>query len=217
MDGSAHKEEEITYGKVLCNPKYRKEMFIGNLLSFFQQTTGINAIMFYSTAIFVAAGASSISAPLTVVVGAVNMLATLLGMPFVDKYGRRPLLIVGYIGMFISEVLIGVLAIVGVAMYVQIAFIFVFIIFFELSVGPLMWLYAAEIMTDKGMGVASMVNWTVVIIVSAVSYFMFNTLKIGPTLLMYGGLTFIGLWFVVIWVFETKGLSNDEIAKKLRE
>jgi len=172
--------------------------------------------MFYSTALFVTAGAGSIAAELTVVVGAINMGSTLLGMPFVDKYGRRILLIVGYIGMFVAEVLVGILALLGQAMYIQIAFIFVFIIFFELSVGPLMWLYAGEIMNDKGMGVASMVNWTVVIIVSAVSYFMFNTLKIGPTLLMYGAFSFFGLIFVLIWVFETKGLTKEEIQAKLR-
>ena len=172
--------------------------------------------MFYSSALFTTAGAGSIAAELTVVVGAINMGSTLLGMPFVDKYGRRILLIIGYIGMFASEVLTGILALTDVAMYAQIALIFVFIIFFELSVGPLMWLYAGEIMTDKGMGVASMVNWTVVIIVSAVSYFMFNVLKIGPTLLMYGAFSFMGLIFVIGWVFETKGMTKEEINMKLR-
>jgi MFS family permease len=211
-DGQGSKDSgEPTYGQLFCEKRYRKEMFIGNTLSFFQQTTGINAIIFYSTAMFVEAGQASLAPFLTVVVGAVNMAATLGGIPFVDKYGRRPLLLIGYVGMVFSEILVGIFALVVPNLAAQTIFVLLFVIFFEISVGPILWSYCADIMNDKGLASASSVNWIIVVIVSAISAFMFDSLGIGPTLFMYAGLSTCGLIFVYFFVFETKGKTKAEI------
>jgi SP family xylose:H+ symportor-like MFS transporter len=171
--------------------------------------------MFYSTAMFVAAGLGSLAPIMTLVVGFVNMAATLAGMPFVDKAGRRPLLIIGYIGMFISEIVVAAFAWFDLSVYVSVVFVMLFIVFFELSVGPIFWSYAADIMNDKGMSIASFINWLIVMIVTAISYYMFNDLGIAPTLFMYGVFSFLGLIFVYFFVFETKGKSKDEIREIL--
>ncbi len=129
-DGQGKDSGEPTYGQLLCKKKYRKEMFIGNTLSFFQQATGINAIVFYSTVMFVKAGQASIAPFLTVLFGAVNMAATLGGIPFVDKYGRRPLLLIGFVGMVFSEILVGIFSLVARNLAAQTIFVLLFGIFF---------------------------------------------------------------------------------------
>jgi SP family xylose:H+ symportor-like MFS transporter len=171
--------------------------------------------MFYSTAMFVAGGLGSLAPYMTVAVGFVNMASSLAGMPFVDKFGRRPLLIIGYVGMFVSEIAVAFFALFDLNMYLQVVFVLLYIVFFEFSIGPIFWSYAAAIMNDKGMSVASFLNWMIVLIVTAISYFMFNDLGIAPTLFMYGGLSFLGLLFVFFFVFETKGKSKDEIRQIL--
>jgi SP family facilitated glucose transporter-like MFS transporter 1 len=148
-------------------------MFIGCTLSASQQLTGINAIMFYSTAMFVQAGLGSLAPVMTVAVGFVNMVSCLIGLPFVDKHGRRPLLLIGYVGMFISEACVAFFSLYDLNTYVQTVFVLFYMMFFEISIGPIFWSYAADIMNDKGMSMASFVNWTIVLIVTAISYWMF--------------------------------------------
>jgi SP family xylose:H+ symportor-like MFS transporter len=171
--------------------------------------------MFYSTAMFVAAGLASAAPYLTVLVGFVNVISTLGGMPFVDKFGRRPLLLIGYVGMFVSEILVGIFAIEELNVWAQTIFVLLYIFFFEISIGPILWSYDADIMNDKGMSIAAFLNWMITLVVTSISYFMFTDLGIAPTLFMYGGLSGISLIFIYFFVFETKNKSKDEIRRIL--
>jgi MFS family permease len=155
---------------------------------------------------FVAAGLGSLAPYMTIAVGFVNLVSSLAGMPYVDKSGRRPLLLIGFAGMFVSEFAVAFFALYALNVYVQVVFVLIFIVFFEISVGPIFWSYAADIMNDKGMSIASLVNFIILLIITSISYFMFTDLGIAPTLFMYGGFSFLGLLFVYFFVFETKGL-----------
>ena len=94
-------------------PAWRKPLFIALGLAIFQQITGINAIIYYADDIFARAGFATPEAQTmatTWAIGAVNVLATFIAIAFIDKLGRRPLLLAGLIGMGAS------LAVVGIAM-----------------------------------------------------------------------------------------------------
>ncbi len=138
----------------LFKPGLRTALIIGIILSIFSQVTGINAIMYYAPEIFKSTGDGSGSALLqTILVGVVNLLFTLVAIKYVDKAGRKGLLLAGSAGMAIC------LAIVGFAFYfdavkgylVLIA-ILAYIACFALSFGPLTFVVIAEIFPNRDRG-----------------------------------------------------------------
>ena len=98
-----------SWGEVFA-PAWRRPLMIGLGLAVFQQITGINAIIYYSDKIFAAAGFASAQAQTqatTWAIGAVNVAATLIAIAFIDRLGRRPLLLAGLVGMFVSLTAVG--------------------------------------------------------------------------------------------------------------
>lgn len=127
---------------------------VGIALALFQQLTGINAVIFYSNDIFTKGqtGYNSEKAAKigTMLVGVINWGSALIAIPLLTRFGRKTLLIFGQIGMGISLLILGILAIKEVNLGIKV-FTLLFVAFFELSIGPILWLYAAEIMTETGM------------------------------------------------------------------
>ena len=153
-------------------PGLRKALIIGVILAIFSQVTGINAIMYYAPEIFKSTGDGSESALLqTVLVGAVNVLFTLVAIKYVDKVGRRPLLLAGSIGMAICLATIGGAFFYGMLQgnLVLIA-ILVYIAFFAVSLGPLTFVVIAEIFPNRTRGRAMSISlfslWAAVFLVS---------------------------------------------------
>jgi MFS family permease len=162
----------------------------------------------------------------TVGVGIVNSLATILGMQFLDKWGRKPLLYTGLIGTAVC------LGTVGLAFFFEsslpaslrqmmlVGGIYTYIIFFAISLGPLGWLLISEVYPLKIRGFASSMgsfnHWFFDLMV-AISFPLMRATSLGKN----GGIFFIymlvvllGLFFAKFVVFETKGLSLEDIEKK---
>jgi MFS transporter, SP family, arabinose:H+ symporter len=148
----------------LFNRKYAFPIFLAVTIGMFNQLSGINALLYYSNSIFASAGFSSNSAALqTVGVGLVNLLATFLGMSLIDKLGRKTLMLIGSVGM--------VIALSGVAWVFSsnthqslLVWLFMlFIIFFAISQGSVIWVYIAEVfpsrVRSKGQSVGSSSHW----------------------------------------------------------
>jgi MFS transporter, SP family, arabinose:H+ symporter len=148
----------------LFNRKYTFPIFLAVTIGMFNQLSGINALLYYSNSIFASAGFSSNSAALqTVGVGLVNLLATFLGMSLIDKLGRKTLMLIGSVGM--------VIALSGVAWVFSsnahqsmLVWLFMlFIIFFAISQGSVIWVYIAEVfpsrVRSKGQSVGSSSHW----------------------------------------------------------
>ena len=96
--------QQATWGEVF-GKSMRKPLMVGVGLAVFQQITGINAIIYYADKIFDAAGFTTIAgqtAATTWAIGGVNVLATLIAVAFVDRLGRKPLLLAGLVGMGVS-------------------------------------------------------------------------------------------------------------------
>ncbi|AKD02274.1 D-xylose transporter XylE [Pontibacter korlensis] len=188
---------------------------IGILLSVFQQFVGINVALYYAPRIFESMGAGKDASMLqTVVMGIVNVIFTVVAILTVDKWGRKPLLMVGSIGMAI-----GMFAIAGLSYYEVIGistlvFIIIYTASFMMSWGPICWVLISEIFPNKIRGkavaVAVAAQW-------AANYFISSTY---PSMMEFSGAFTYGFYgvmsalsFLFVWkmVPETKGKSLEEM------
>jgi sugar porter (SP) family MFS transporter len=204
-----------TFGELFCKKKYAKMNRLGIMINTLQQWSGVNAIMFYSTVIFESqTGSVFIARVFTLIVGVVNMLATLAVIPFIDKTGRKPLCLVGEVGMSGCLICMGLFSgFIDGGIIATLAFTLLFLCFFEMSLGPVTWIYCGEILNEKGVSVAVATNWIHTFLVVLI----FPPLQgaIGITAVFFIYAAFCGLGFIYIFfdMVETKGKTKDEIAK----
>ena len=211
-------EKLFSYG-FLC-------IFIGIMLSVFQQTVGINAVLYYAPRIF---GDMGMDNPMvqTVIMGVVNILFTLVAVFTVEKWGRKPLLISGSIGMAIGA--FGVALTFGKAglEIVTMVSIMVYSASFMMSWGPICWVLIAEIFPNtirgKAVAIAVAFQWIFNWIVSSSFVPMFN-MRLGDdanfghwfTYGLYGTICVIAAVFVWRLVPETKGKTLEDMSKMWR-
>ena len=206
-------EDNISYGKVCCDPRYSRATFVGCSIAIFQQLTGINVIMFYSNTVFALAHSSLKASTITGIVGVVNFLATFGGMALLGYVGRKPLLLYTTAALAIINGVVGY-ALFNSAGTLMISGVLVFIIIFELGPGPITWLYMAEIMQDKGSSVATVMNWGINLLIS---YFVPVIIKkigddnVGYIFYFMGAASVVGTLFIGIFMKETKGKSVAQI------
>ena len=216
--------------------EWRRPLMIGVGLAVFQQITGINAIIYYADQIFATAGFISQSSQTTVTtwaVGGVNVLATLIAIAYIDRLGRRKLLLAGLIGMGGSLAVVGTAfqfiakSAVGVAStgpsgagpsgagIVTLFALVAFIICFAFSMGPVTWTVINEIfpghIRGRAVAVATAVNWGSAFLVSQFFLSLIGGIGISWTFGLFA--LFCGVAW--IWIFyrvpETKGQSLEQI------
>jgi MFS transporter, SP family, xylose:H+ symportor len=141
--------------RLLLAPGMRRALTVGIGLSIFQQITGINAILYYAPEIFKSFGSDANASLLeTSILGLTNLIFTIVSIALVDKIGRKPLLIIGSLGMLVS------LAVVGYAAYNHftglwlLVFLMLFMGSFSISWGPIVWVLLAEIFPNRVRGLA---------------------------------------------------------------
>lgn len=208
-------ERLFTYGVMV--------IFIGIMLSVFQQAVGINAVLYYAPRIF---GDMGMTDPMvnTVVMGVVNILFTLVAIFTVEKWGRRPLLITGCIGMAVGA--FGVALTFGNASMSMVCMvsIMVYSASFMMSWGPICWVLIAEIFPNtirgKAVAIAVAFQWIFNWIVSSTFVPMFNMKTAGDpdfghwfTYGLYGVICVVAAFFVWKLVPETKGKTLEDMTK----
>ncbi len=197
----------LSYGKIV--------IIIGILLSVFQQFVGINVALYYAPRIFESMGAAKDASMLqTIVMGLVNVVFTVVAILTVDKWGRKPLLITGSVGMAIGMVAIGMLSFFEVIGISTLVFIIVYTASFMMSWGPICWVLIGEIFPNKIRGkaiaIAVAAQW-------AANYFISSTYPAmmefsgGATYMFYGIMSILSAVFVWKMVPETKGKSLEEM------
>lgn len=213
-------EKAGTY-KQLLTPQIKPVLWIGVLLAVFSQVTGINSIMYYAPVIFKSMGAATDSALIqTITIGGVNFLFTLVAIKWIDKWGRRKLLIGGAAGMLISLLVITVAFYFNkLEGYLILFFILTYIASFAASIGPVSWVVISEIfpnrLRSKAMSVAIVALWLACFLVSLTFPVMLNRLGGAASFLVFGVLCFLMLLYVIFKVPETKGKSLEELEKIL--
>lgn len=211
-EGSLHKER-------FFSKRYRFPIILAFLFAGFNQFSGINAIIYYAPRILENAGLESGSALLsTAGVGLINFLFTLLALSFIDRFGRRFLMLIGSIGLILT------LATVSFAFYFKIggtvvaASLFVYIAFFAFSQGAVIWVFLSEIFPNevraRGQALGSFTHW----ILAAIVAFLVPSaerLGFGPTFLFFTAMMVLQLLFVLKIMPETKGVSLEDLEKML--
>ena len=139
-------EHVLTYGWLV--------LFIGVMLSVFQQTVGINAVLYFAPRIFESVGAGD-SMMQTVIMGIVNITFTLVAIFTVEKLGRRPLLIWGSIGMAVGALTFALANAINLPGMVQVMSIMLYSACFMFSWGPICWVLIAEIFPNTIRGASS--------------------------------------------------------------
>ncbi len=194
---------------------------IGVLLSIFQQAVGINVVLYYAPRIFERMGASGDAAMVqTVVMGVVNILFTAVAIFTVDRWGRKPLLIVGSFGMMIGMIALASLSFmdqIGVAALISIV---LYTASFMMSWGPICWVLISEIFPNtirgKAVAIAVAAQWIANYTVSS-TFISLSAWSIGGTYLIYAAFSLASIFFVWKFVPETKGKTLEDMTRLWKE
>jgi SP family xylose:H+ symportor-like MFS transporter len=197
-------------------------IIIGVTLSVFQQFVGINVVLYYATDIFRGMGLSTNASLFqTIIVGAVNLTFTVVAILAVDKFGRRPLQIIGALVMAVSMISLGTNFWLGGTGTVAIASMLVYTAGFAVSWGPVTWVLLSEIFPNqirgKAMAVAVAAQWIANYLVSWTfpildkNPYLVDHFKHGFAYWIYGGMSILAALFMWRVVPETKGHSLEEI------
>ncbi len=209
----------------LFKPGMRVVLVIGVVLAVLQQVTGINVFLYFGSDIFEKLGGESIDAALLqqVVVGAVNLLFTVIAIQTVDKLGRKPLMLFGSAGMGIALFAMGMAGLQQSTGLWMLVFVLIYIASFALSVGPVTWVILSEIFPNKirgrAMGIATICLWMANSIVSQTfpmmdeNEFLIEKFHHGFPFFIYGIMCVALVVFVKCLVPETKGKTLEEIEK----
>lgn len=195
-------------------------LVIGTVLGIFQQITGINVVMYYAPAIFKSAGFGNSSALLqTAMMGMVNLTFAVISMFFVDRVGRKPLMIIGSIGMSIAMFLMALTFITGHARgYFLLFCIMGYLAAFGFSLGPVVWVLIAELFPNRvrsyAVAVATGVLWAADFAVSLTFPYLLKSFR-GYSFLIYGAMCVLCLLFVIKYLRETKGRTLEQIEVEL--
>ncbi|XP_031775327.1 facilitated trehalose transporter Tret1 isoform X2 [Apis florea] len=208
----------------LFRKNHIKPVFISLGLMFFQQFSGINAVIFYTVQIFKDAGSTIDENLSTIIVGLVNFISTFVAAMIIDRLGRKMLLYISSILMCITLFTFGTFFYVKELMdvtafgWVPLMSLIVYVIGFSFGFGPIPWLMMGEILPVKIRGTAASVatafNWSCTFVVTKTYEDLVS--HIGPygTFWLFGTLVAIAFIFVIICVPETRGRSLEEIERR---
>jgi SP family sugar:H+ symporter-like MFS transporter len=202
-------------------------LWAGIGLAAFQQLVGINVVFYYGEVVWHAAGFSESNALLiNVIIGAVNIGSTLLAMSLIDKIGRKPLLLIGSVGMAIflgtlavifgqSAVLNGVLNLTPTNGKIALVAANAYVFFFGISWGPVMWVMLGEMFQNKFRGaalaVSGFVQWITNFAITMSFPIFLGSFGLGPSYAIYAVFAVISVFFVLKLVHETKGKTLEQM------
>jgi len=201
----------------LFSGQYKTPVILAVLFAFFNQVSGINAIIYYAPRIFEMAGLGAHSSLLsTVGIGLINFIFTLLGINIIDKVGRRTLMLVGSFGLVASLFLVAFTFYSGHLNGFAIpVYMMMFIAFFAFSQGAVIWVFISEIFPNqvraKGQTLGSSTHWVMAAIIAFCFPYLAESLGGAVTFSFFGVMMVCQLIFVWRFMPETKGRSLEQI------
>ncbi|MGI6322882.1 MAG: D-xylose transporter XylE [Bacteroidales bacterium] len=198
-------------------------IFIGIMLSVFQQFVGINVVLYYAGNIFRNMGASTNASLLqTIFVGTVNLTFTVVAILTVDKFGRKPLMIIGALGMAVSMIGLGFSFSTHNEGVFALILMLTYVAFFAMSWGPVTWVLLSEIFPNSirgAMSIAVSAQWLANWLVSTTFPILNDNQRLtelfnhGFSYWIYGIMGILAALFVWKFVPETKGKTLEDIEK----
>jgi SP family arabinose:H+ symporter-like MFS transporter len=187
------------------------------LMAFFNQASGINAIIYYAPRIFEMAGLGKSTALLSSAgIGIINLMFTMIGLSLIDRYGRKTLMYLGSGGYLLS------LGLITRAFYTDsyegiTLFVFLFIASHAISQGTVIWVFISEIFPNKvraaGQSMGAFTHWIFAAILANVFPIIAGQLGGGPIFLFFAVMMFLQLLFVRFMMPETKGVALEDIGR----
>lgn len=217
---AAVRSEHATTHEPVFKWKYRFPLFLAITIGAFNQLAGINAILYYMHGIFAAAGFSQLSGDLqAIVIGAANLLFTLVGMSLIDQFGRKSLLLVGACG---TSLCLGGVAWIFDSNGHQSALLpllLIYVAFFALSQGAVIWVYISEVFPNsvrsKGQGVGSASHWIANTVISLAFPVLAHDFGQGTPFVFFALATVVQFIVVAFFYPETKGQTLEQLQNQL--
>jgi sugar porter (SP) family MFS transporter len=211
--------EQQQAGEALFTRTHLFPIFLAVSIAMFNQLSGINAILYYLNDIFAHAGFSKLSGSLqAVAVGATNLLFTVIAMAVIDKLGRRTLLLIGSVGTALCLAGVAVIFFAASHQSLLLWLLIGYIASFAFSQGAVIWVYLSEVFPNnvraKGQSLGSFTHWIMNALISGL--FPLMAASSGGYPFVFFAAMMVVQFFVVLFFYpETKGISLEEMQKKL--
>lgn len=204
----------------LLDPAFRKALIVAIVIALFSQFTGINTIIYYGSIVFlehVPHQTASSALWANVIIGAINFVATIIGMLLIDRSGRKPLLMSAFAGMALSLVAVSAAIHFQATGIVVLIFVLTYVACFAVGVGTGTWVMMSEIcptrIRGRAMSVATVCLWCGTLLVTLTFLSLVNVFTAAGVFLLYAIVSIGALLFVWRRVPETKGRTLEEIEK----
>jgi len=213
------KTEDRTKVEPLFQSKYRRPIMLAIAIGFFNQMSGINAILYYLNDIFKSAGFDKVSSDLqAVAIGATNLLFTIVAMSVIYRLGRKKLLLTGAAGTAVCLAGVAVVFATGQGEKFLVWLLIGFIGFFAFSQGAVIWVYLSEVFPNlvraKGQSLGSFTHWIMNAIIASAFPLVANISRPAP-FVFFAVMTVVQ--FFVVWLLfpETAGITLEDMQQKM--
>lgn len=210
----------------LFTKKYKKPLILAFFISFFNQLSGINFVLYYAPEILERAGlGGEDSLFASISIGIVNLIFTLVGVRLIDQLGRRQLMFIGSIGYILSLSMVGWCFYTGASSSLLLSFVLIFIASHAIGQGAVIWVFISEIFPNKvrafGQSWGTGIHWVFAAVITLITpIFLDSTDGIfkenpWPIFIFFAFMMVLQLLFVRFMMPETKGVSLEELSKRL--
>ena len=206
----------------LFQPKYRFLALLAFLIAFFNQLSGINAVLYFAPRIFTEAGlGESISFISSIGLGAINLIATMLGLYLIDRVGRKTLMYVGSIGYITSLSMVAAAFFLGWKGMAIPIFLFLFIASHAVGQGAVIWVFISEIFPNhiraQGQSLGSSTHWVLAALITIFMPPLLSNPNLNPgyVFVFFALMMVLQLLYTMFMMPETKGVPLEELQQKL--
>ncbi|MEM6342409.1 MAG: sugar porter family MFS transporter [Bacteroidota bacterium] len=222
MDRILADQSSATSNESIFDPKYRFPLMLAFLIAFFNQFSGINALLYFAKRIFEEAGLASEAALLgSIGIGVVNVIFTLLGLSLIDRFGRKQLMYIGSLGYIISLSLVSAAFALNWQGFTIPILLFVFIAAHAIGQGTVIWVFISEIFPNhlraNGQAFGSSVHWVLAAVIPSMMPIMFTKIGASTVFGIFAAMMVLQLLFVWRMMPETKGVPLEELEKQLTQ
>ncbi len=210
----------------LFQKKYSKILWLGFLIAFFNQLSGINFVLYYAPEILEQAGLGGKESLFnSIAIGIVNLVFTIIGVRLLDKLGRRQLIIIGSLGYIFSLIMVGICFQQQLAPSFTILFICLFVASHAIGQGAVIWVFISEIFPNRvrafGQSWGTSTHWVFAALITLVTPIFLDDQEgymkdsVWYIYYFFAGMMVLQLLWAIFKMPETKGVSLEELGRKL--